>query len=260
MKIKGTSLKRDPHSKALHATDILYDKHEDKIKFLNKNWTYLFEIIYPSNRIVLDYGKTDDIILLAVIDNETGEEYDIYDDRVNPGFRPVQEHEEFDGKTFRQLQKMNVNNEEGYVLRYENGFRVKVKFKEYVRLHALITNVTPKRIWENLMNGDSLEELIDSIPDESFDWIKDEISRLKKEYNDTEVLAINTYNKLEEELFGTPFRVHRKRFAQTVFENKETARIAHVLFAMLDGKEHSKIIWSLLKPEDENAETIRKTN
>jgi len=240
---------------ALHATDVLYEKHSDKLGLLNKDWTYLFEIIYPQNRIVLDYGNTDDIVLLAVINNETGEEYDIYDSRVNLEFEIVKEYKEFEGKTFRQLQKMNVNNEEGFVLLYENGFRVKVKFKEYVRLHALITNVTPKRIWENLMNGDSLEELIDSIPDESFDWIKVEIKRLKKEYNDTEVLAINTYNKLEEKLFGTPFKVHRKRFAQTVFENKETARIAHVLFAMLDGKEHSKIIWSLLKPEDGNEET-----
>jgi T4 RnlA family RNA ligase len=245
---------------AIHATKILSTKHKDKSKFLNKNWTYLFEIIYPSNRIVLDYQDTDDIVLLAVIINETGAEYDIYDDRVNPGFETVTEYKEFEGKTFRQLQKMNINNEEGFVLRYANGFRVKVKFKEYVRLHSLLTNVTEKKIWENLMNGDSLEELINSIPDESFGWIKVEINRLKKEYNDTEVLAINTYNKLEGELFGTPFKVHRKKFAQTVFENNETARIAHILFAMLDGKEYSKIIWSLLKPEDKDEGSNRKTN
>jgi len=239
---------------AIHATDVLYEKHADKFKFLNKEWTYLFEIIYKQNRIVLDYGDKDDIILLAVINNKTGEEYDIYDPRVNPGFEVVEECTEFRGKTFRQLQKMDISNEEGFVLVYKlpdgTCFRVKVKFGEYKRLHSLVTNVTTKKIWENLMNGDSLEELISAIPDESFDWIRDEIKRLKTAYADTELFALNTYDKLEKELYGIPFKEHRKKFARAVFENTETAKISHVLFAMLDGKDYSKIIWTLIKPEE----------
>lgn len=35
-------------------------------------WTYLFEIIYPSNRIVLDYGRTDDLMLLGAVQISTG--------------------------------------------------------------------------------------------------------------------------------------------------------------------------------------------
>ena len=34
--------------------------------------TYLFEIIYPENRIVVDYGDYKGLVLIDVIDNETG--------------------------------------------------------------------------------------------------------------------------------------------------------------------------------------------
>jgi len=239
---------------SLHATNILYKKHKDKFKFLDKKWTYIFEILYKQNRVVIDYGDKDDIVLLAVIDNKTGEEYDITNPQINPGFETVKEYTEFRGKTFRQLQKMNINNEEGFVLVYENGFRVKIKFPEYIRLHSLLTNVTKKKIWENLMNGDSLEELIENIPDESFEWIKEEINRLKTGYKETEQVALNTYNKLEKELFGIPFKLHRKKFAQAVFKEKETSNIASILFAMLDGKKYDNIIWKFLKPVENKNE------
>jgi len=36
------------------------------------DYTYLFEIIYPENRIVVDYGTREDITFLMKIHNETG--------------------------------------------------------------------------------------------------------------------------------------------------------------------------------------------
>lgn len=234
---------------AIEGTKILREKYNN-VKF-NQNYTYCFEIIFPQNMIVVRYGDKRDLVLFAVIDNKTGEEYDIKDPKINLGFEVVKEFPEFSNKTFKQLQKMNIDNEEGYVIKYENNFRVKVKFKEYLRLHKILTNVSEKNIWENLMNGDSLTELIESIPDETYNWVKESITRFKKEYKETEEFAKNTFEKLQKELFGIPFDKHRKRFAQTIFENKETVRIANVLFAMLDGRDYDKMIWKLLKPKNE---------
>ena len=39
---------------------------------LRDNYTVLFEIIYPENRIVLDYGGMSDLVLLGMVSNETG--------------------------------------------------------------------------------------------------------------------------------------------------------------------------------------------
>lgn len=233
---------------AVEANKILHTKYKNKFDKINKEWTYLFEIIYPENRIVVNYGTKRDIILLAVINTETGEEYDVSDPKINIGFEYVQEYSELANKGFRKLQKMNIDGEEGFVLVYENGFRLKVKFAEYQRLHKLLTNVTEKNIWENLMEGNSLTDVLESIPDESFNWIRETVDQFKKDYESTEQFAKAKYTELNTELYGIPFKKFRKQFATKIFEDKETTKISNVLFAMLDGKEYEKIIWKTLKP------------
>ena len=59
---------------ARHATEILHGRYQHTFSSMDTNKTYLFEIIYPENRIVVDYGEMDDLILLTVIDNQTGHE------------------------------------------------------------------------------------------------------------------------------------------------------------------------------------------
>jgi len=36
--------------------------------------TYLFELIFRNNRIVVDYGKTEDLFLITIVETETGVE------------------------------------------------------------------------------------------------------------------------------------------------------------------------------------------
>ena len=55
---------------ALEATRIWQDKYEGMD--FGTEVTPLFEIVYPSNRIVVDYQGMRDLVLLAVIDNATG--------------------------------------------------------------------------------------------------------------------------------------------------------------------------------------------
>lgn len=57
---------------AIRATKIYQEKYGG-IKVDNDK-TYLFEIIYPENRIVVDYGDQEDLILLSVIETATGKE------------------------------------------------------------------------------------------------------------------------------------------------------------------------------------------
>src|SRR5579885_481968 len=58
---------------AIRATAILRERYEH-FPF-SPHYTYLFEIIYPGNRIVVDYGKMDDLVLLATIYTKTGAEH-----------------------------------------------------------------------------------------------------------------------------------------------------------------------------------------
>ena len=46
---------------------------------------------------------------------------------------------------------------EGYVVRFSNGLRLKLKGAEYRRIHALISRCTPLAMWEALAAGDDME-------------------------------------------------------------------------------------------------------
>src|SRR5882762_5876407 len=61
---------------AKRATQILRDKYPGFQKASAAlSATFLWEIVYPENRIVVDYGDTEDLILHGVIQNETGTEW-----------------------------------------------------------------------------------------------------------------------------------------------------------------------------------------
>jgi RNA ligase len=213
---------------AKHATAVLHSRYPLVFDKINRNATYLFEIIYPANRIVVDNGETDDLILLAVIDNETGKDLPLPD----IGFQAVKKIEEI--SALKALQTIEEENKEGFVVKFENGLRAKIKFKEYLRLHRIITGVSNVTVWEHLSEGRSFEELLERVPDEFYEWVKKTIGELTAQYN-----AILADSQQSFKQFDT-----RKETALYF----QTQKYPSILFAMLDNKPFDKIIWKLIKP------------
>ena len=140
---------------AVEANLILKEKYPH-IKF-DKNITYLFEIIYPSNRIVVNYGEKRDLVLLGMIETSTGKDIDISD--APEGLEITKQHEK--PVSFQSLKDLNTSNDEGFVIKFENGFRMKIKFEEYCALHRIVTNYNEKTVWEMLKNEDEVNFEID---------------------------------------------------------------------------------------------------
>lgn len=216
---------------ARKATEILRGRYGSAN--LYPSLTYLFEIIYPANRVVIDYGGTEDLFLLAVIDTASGRELPLCD-FADLGFPIVKR---YDGlKEFSALKRLEQTNQEGFVVRFESGFRVKIKFEEYKRLHKLITGVNPRHIWEEMRAGRSLDALIERVPDEYFQWVKNVEHGLLNDYR-----AIEARVKLEyRDGFAT-----RKDAA--LYYQKCT--YPSLLFAKMDGKDYSDYIWRMIRPE-----------
>jgi len=66
-------------------------------------------------------------------------------------------------------------NREGFVIRFEDGTRLKVKGAEYCRIHASISRCTPLAIWEAMAAGDDLKAMRRDLPEEflpDFDAIR----------------------------------------------------------------------------------------
>lgn len=216
---------------ALKGTEMLHNQYAAVIEKLDRNHTYLFEIIYPENRIVVDYGAKEALVLLAVVETATGKEVALPE----IGFPLVKR---YDGITdFTALSAMEEDNREGFVVKFRNNFRLKVKFEEYVRLHRIITQVTSVTIWEQLKSGDSLDEVLERVPDEFYDWVRD-----------TEQKFRTAYTQIEQEA-RAEFKVLPTRKETAYYF--ATQRHRAVLFKMLDDKPYRDIIWKSIKPEFE---------
>lgn len=216
---------------SVKANELLNTKYATAKALMNPAITYLFEIIYPKNRIVLDYGDKEVLVLLGMIETATGKELPL----TNIGFPMVKK---YDGLSdIQALKALAYNNKEGFVVRFSNNFRLKVKFEEYVRIHRIITKVSSKTIWENLMADQPFKEILERVPDEFYEWVEVTKARLEKEYEQIENIAKSEYKEL----------ATRKETALYF----QTCQYPKILFSMLDGKDYSETIWRYIRPEYE---------
>jgi len=214
---------------------------------LHKGYTYLFEIIYKENRIVCHYDF-EDLILLAIYHNSSGGEVVLNSKSVdvrmsnlvrNLGFNMVKKYHGI--SDYRILKQMVESNHEGFVVRFQSGLRVKIKGEDYVRLHKIISNFSAVDIWHCLMNSINLESLLNNIPDEFDVWVKKIVADLKSEFLNQEKTIKELYTS---KVLGRG--LERKEIAQLIEAESPVSRA--VIFAMIDGKDYSKIIWKSLKP------------
>ncbi len=213
---------------AQRATGWLRGQYAHLLPLLDRSKTYLFEIIYPQNRIVVDYGNREELVLLAVIDTQTGTEPTALPDIGFPLVRT------FPYTDMAEIRAMQSDDEEGFVIRFASGLRVKIKFAEYVRLHRVLTQVSTRNIWEYLATNQSFDEILDRVPDEFYDWVKRTVADLNAQYAAIEAEC------------RAAFRILDTRKDTALYF--QTQRYPAVLFLMLDNRDYSAAIWKLIRP------------
>ena len=234
---------------AIKGTEILRKYERAGDIYLPYNKTYLFEIIYPGNRIVIDYKGREDLILLAVIDTLTGDEEDLHEFCINVFPSADEVNLKINNNKVSDLNRLKdftEDNAEGFVIKWRNGLRLKVKFDEYVRLHRLITGITERRIWDMLRNEESLDELLERVPDEFYKWVKGLKEKLEKEYTYIKDKATE-HREHVSRAGGKDGREYRKN--QAMYLQKYCKKYSGIVFAMLDGKDYKSKIWRMLKPD-----------
>jgi RNA ligase len=196
--------------------------------------TWLAEIIYPANRIVLDYGDRAGLTLLATIDNATGEHIGSsrWPDEFVDSFGVVDD--------IAALDRNDRPNAEGYVvLSGDRLTRVKLKADEYMRLHKILTGASSVTVWELLSNGDPLDVLYEKVPDEFAGWAQRMVDEITAAFNARHVEACDEYDRISHLL------PDRKVFAAEAVKSEHRA----VLFRLADGKDVAPLIWRDVKPE-----------
>ena len=219
---------------AIKGKEIL-DKHD--ISALRKDNTLLFEIIYPENRIVVDYGSEEKLVVIGGIHTETGDE--ISDASLSllqqAGFEIVTTYKTW-GEGYDLLKEEISKDKEGYVIRFKNGFRMKIKGDEYKRLHRILTNISNRDIWEYLKEGKSFDELLDKVPDEFYDWVKTTADLLQTQFDTIKVDVENEFKEL----------INKKEFAEKIKNNPNKS----FLFKRLDSYSNqlNEMIWDSIYP------------
>lgn len=219
---------------AQHATRVFRERYADLP--WDRSLTHLFEIVYPTNRIVVDYGAMDDLVLLAVRETATGAERKLlawFPHRTHSwGGRIDMDH------VRRRLDELGPNTE-GLVLLFADGTRVKVKTDEYVRLHRLLTGVTPRRISDLLATGVGIDELLRHVPEEFADWVRQTADELGTEQSE---IVTRAYQEAvwAQEAHGQD----RGAIAWSIKDHP----LRSLIFLAIDGKDVEGPAWKLVRP------------
>jgi len=227
---RGTRILRTTYAHAL-----------DKILALGPV-TLCCEIILPEYRIVVDYQGREDLVLLAAFDTETGQEIDPDEPRIaDLEFSLAKRYAPASLDEARALiEGPAFENAEGVVVRFAGGLRLKLKREEYLRLHRIVTGVTPRRIWEMLKDGTPpIGRLFAGTPVPFQAWARAEIDKIEQQRAAIEAASQQAY---QDTMAASP--PDRKSFALVAQKQPNSA----ILFKMHDGLPYDEIVWKLTRP------------
>ena len=173
------------------------------------------------------------IFLFAKIHTKTGREEDIHD----LGVRTVKQFATVGGiDNIEELKNLDKNNEEGFVIKFENKFRVKLKFETYFKLHKAANGYSEKQVWTLLQKGEDIPskhlspeelEVINKMKTDLLIKFDTKKSDLLKEYED---IKQNSNEK------------------QDIIDKIKKSSHPGAIFCFDKGKNCDPIIWTMLKP------------
>ena len=208
-------------------------------------YTYVFEIVCPLTRIVVDYGDREELVLLAVIHTENRTELDIDEEGARLGLTVAKKLEQDVWTLYHDMVDLPTS-QEGYVLRYSNGLRVKMKGHEYMKIANALQHCSSTSIWKWVSEGGSADGLNEYLPSELWGWVDAKV----KEYQDA-------YERLMEDVETAYVTVQdipsRKEQATTLMSDWK--EVAWMVFIKLNGQELTgtslRKSWEMVKPEFE---------
>jgi RNA ligase len=243
-------------------------EHASRLWYQRYGWappegvTALFEIVYPGNRIVLDYGDLDDLICLGTVSIATGGNV----------------RNDWPGAKAKTLPYSNVaqsisatprKNAEGMVLAFPvTGHRVKLKQADYIALHRVMTNTSPRKLWEYLAveackvlidnpkhwagrlgisperaagivatGEDWRERMLAGVPDEFFAWCKKALADIEAAAQAVRAEVLDAFASLPQDVDRKAIAAHLEGHAHKV-----------AVFNLLAGKEIDTHCWRAVYP------------
>lgn len=220
---------------AKHATNILHNKYSKYFDLLDKTKTYLFEIIYKDDKHCVSYGDIDDIFLLAVIDIETGNEDDI-----NNWAHIFTCTKKYDGVSdYTKIRDLfDGDNREGFVVKFANNFRIKMKYEAYFKLAFLMNHLSEKVILDAYIydNISDIEYQISLLNEENQIYFNNIKEKILLRYQEIEKEALSYYQEFDTDKEAAAYFLTIPKYSGILFNKRRD-------------KDYSKGIWKIIRNE-----------
>ncbi|MDJ0599564.1 MAG: T4 RnlA family RNA ligase [Crocosphaera sp.] len=175
------------------------------VKYLEEGTTYLFEYISPDNKIIINYSEEQLILLGAYTEKGielTFSEIECVASQI--GVLVPQKSPYSNIEKILEVSKSLDSNHEGFVIKFENGLRLKFKGSEYCRIQKLLNGITPLGIWELMKEQANLALIRQEIPEEywtDFDTIEQQLTQqLNDLIDEVETYHLNYQHFSDKEL------------------------------------------------------------
>lgn len=139
-------------------------------------WTPCFEFMSRKNRIVIDYGKEDRMVLLAIRDMYTGD-YMSYGcmSRIAQA-NDIEVVKTLDS-SYMSMEALstdvkNMTGIEGYVVAFDDGIRIKLKCEEYCFAHRVKDSISDERAVIGLILTSGLDDCYSFLSDADVERIE----------------------------------------------------------------------------------------
>lgn len=148
-------------------------------ELIEAGYTPIFEFVSRKKRIVVDYPE-DDLILLAVRKMDTGEFVPLEKTcATDYGIPTVEQHGSVkEPKGFLEYVR-GLSGAEGFVVRWADGHRVKIKADEYVQIHKAKEAILQDRNIVELILDEKLDDVKAHLPAEE----RDRLTQFENDFN-----------------------------------------------------------------------------
>lgn len=222
---------------ALWASEFLSRHYRYMLEYLPNPLTLLFEIIYPDNRVVVDYKDREELTLLAIRDRFTGKYFPWQEVERFAGIYgfPIPTVYQFDTpEHILQSAKSLDPNSEGWVVEFTDGQRFKFKGESYLELHRLISGLSFKNTLACIAGG-TLKELLEVIPNEFLDQVNNWINQINNRVLSIREAVFTHYQEAP--------KTNRKEYALWVQANCK--ELAPYMFARLEERDIDELIYKM---------------
>lgn len=204
--------------------------------------TILVEIIYPENKIIVPYGSEEKLVLLAcrsIISGDYSQPEGLTAISELSGM-PLTKREEITIRHALEQQSKIPYTNEGWVVVFEDGTRLKIKGDDYMRIAKFKANLSPLAVWEAMSLG-RYQEMAIACPEE-----------IRDEFDAIHLRLLSDCKRLNDQVFtasmSLDFSKDRKTIALQIQTKPEWMR--PILFGKLSkGAYNIDYVWKLLRPK-----------